>query len=110
MKEINHIGDAVAASLKKSASVIEELQLQASLGKAEAIDKFEEVKSGLKQLIEKSRLTYFKEKSKLEGLKTKLEHLELQLALGKAETKDTIYEQKQNLLAAIRDVERIIAK
>jgi hypothetical protein len=81
---------------------IEELALQLSLGKAEAKEKFEEIKNeftekvnGLKQFLKSSP-----EKTIPAVLKLKLEALELQLKVGKAETKEAFDLQRTALIEA----------
>ncbi|MDO8999213.1 MAG: hypothetical protein Q7W45_05565 [Bacteroidota bacterium] len=111
---MKHFGDEIAAFLKNASTKIEELQVQATLGKAELADKLEEIKKDTKD-----KINHFKwdvnsaveeGKDVYTTLKTKMEHLQLQLALGKAETADELSEQKKKLSNAIRDVKNLIAK
>jgi uridine phosphorylase len=83
-----------------------------ALGKAEAKDKFEEIKKefsvqvgALKNLIETTS-----EKSLSPDVRAKIEALEVQLALGKAESKDHFEEQKKKIVKAITNVEEEIRK
>jgi hypothetical protein len=91
--------------LKKAQQEIEELALQFSLGKAEAEDKFEEVKKDLSAAVRKWKEKYSLDE-KSNHLKHMLEELELQLALGKAEAIDKFDEQKRNILIAVQELER----
>lgn len=90
---------------------IDEFTLQLSLGKAEAKEKFEEVKRAFRK-----KVVEFKElidsqpvKSISKSLKQKVETLELQLALGKAETREEFSEQKQKIQHLISEMENDVA-
>lgn len=109
---MKHFGDDVVSFFKKTATKLEELQLQTALGKAELIDKFEEVKKDSRKQYERIKsevnATIQKDGEKWNKLKAKLEHLEVQLALGKAETKEILEEQKKKLSQAIAEVKKVI--
>lgn len=109
---MEHFGDSVVSFFKKAATKLEELQLQTALGKAELIEKFEEVKKDYRNEYERIKsevnATIQRDSEKWNKLKGKLQHLELQLALGKAETKEMFEEQKKNLKEAIADVKKVI--
>jgi ribosomal protein L29 len=109
---MNHLGDKTIDFLKNTVVSLEELQVQASLGKAELSDKFEEIKkdslnkfnnlkSGVNRLVSDGKDTYL-------DLKEKLDHFEVQLALGKAETMDEINHQKKNLINTINKIKKVI--
>ncbi len=79
---------------------IEELEVQLSLGKAEAIDEIEKQKVNLKQFIDETLKII--SGTKMENhLKSSLEEIQLQLALGKAETKEKLEEQIEKILKSI---------
>jgi hypothetical protein len=90
--------------LKKTQKEIEELALQFSLGKAEAKDKFEEIKKDLTKSVRKWKEKYSGD-LKNNHMKQMLDELELQLSLGKAEAIDKFDEQKKNILIAIQEME-----
>jgi ElaB/YqjD/DUF883 family membrane-anchored ribosome-binding protein len=101
--------EKIGRGLKIAQQEIEELALQFALGKAEAADKFEEIKKDFntkannwKKLLEDSE-TFRKEKAS--ALKAKFEALQVQLALGKAEAKDLFEEQYKKILHAIHEME-----
>jgi len=102
-----HFGDNIISFLKTASVKLEELQVQSALGKAELVDKFEEIKKDTHeqyQHIKSDISTSLQNNEELNNLKAKFEHLEVQLALGKAETKDMLEEQKKNLSKAFQDV------
>ncbi|MFI0431084.1 hypothetical protein [Mariniflexile sp. HMF6888] len=103
-KEI-HFVDKVIDALRKSAKELEEFQVKAALGKAEAHDKYEEVKKKFNQFIHDSEFKIKGVKEKIDELHTKFDELRVQLALGKAETKDVFKKQKKQLLSTIHDIE-----
>jgi len=100
-----HFVDKVIDALRKSATELEEFQVQAALGKAEAQDKYEEVKKQFNQFIHDSEFKIKDVKVKIEELHTKFDELRVQLALGKAETKEVFNKQKKQLLSIIHDIE-----
>ena len=95
--------------IKKAQQEIEELAVQFSLGKAEAVDKYEEIKKEFsgKAAEWKTKIAAMKThgEEKITKLRTLFENLELQLALGKADAKDEFEEQRKNILKAIHEVE-----
>jgi vacuolar-type H+-ATPase subunit H len=103
--ENKHTTDALISALRKSATNLEELQLQVSLGKAEAGDKIDEAKKSFKNLLNDAKHQIDKGHSKYEDLKGKIEHLEVQMALGKAEAKESFEEQKKKISHTIHDIE-----
>ena len=97
--------DKVIGALRKTAVELEEFQVQAALGKAEAKDKYEEVKKKFNHFIHDSEFKIKGIKEKIEELNTKFDELRVQLALGKAETKEIFKKQKKQLLSTIHDIE-----
>ncbi len=96
----------------KAQQEIDELAVQLSLGKADARDKFEEIKRGFK-----SRLADLKQVLKTAlnqpipvDLKMKIQELELQLKVGKAKSKQSFDLQRQALIAATLALEEDIRK
>lgn len=93
----------IAKKLTESQQELDEFAVQLSLGKAEATEKFEEIKkefsarlATLKQLIKTDNADEI-----LEKLKAKLAALELELASGKTETKSSFELQRKKILTAI---------
>lgn len=109
---MSHIGDRVSSFFKNVNTKIEELQVQAALGKAELSDKWEDVKKEARHemadMKAEVKSKFETNKAKYEKLKAKIEHLEVQLALGKAETKEKLAEQKKNMADAIRDLKHMM--
>lgn len=101
----NSFIDKAINGLKMAAVELEEFQLQLTLGKAEASDKYEEVKRNFKTFIHESKGKLYES---AHDLKQKMEELQLQLALGKAETKEVFNEQKKKILNAVQEIENIL--
>ncbi|WP_242084599.1 hypothetical protein [Aestuariivivens sediminis] len=97
--------DKLIRALRKSAVELEEFQVKAALGKAEAKDKFEEVKKKFNRYLHESEEKIKPIKENIEELHTKFDELRVQLALGKAETKDVFKKQKKQLLLLLHDIE-----
>lgn len=103
-KDIEFV-DKIIKALRKTAVELEEFQVKAALGKAEAQDKYEEVKKKFNQFIHESEFKIEGIKEKIEELNTKFDELRVQLALGKAETKEIFKKQKKQLLTTLHDIE-----
>lgn len=101
----SHFIDKVAEALRKAAIELEELQLQAALGKAEAEDKYEDIKKKFNLFVHDSKHKINTGKAKIDDLHAKFDALMVQLSLGKAETRDAFKEQKKRILHAIHDIE-----
>lgn len=97
--------DRITEALRTAATEIEELEVKATLGKAEARDKFEEIKKKFNLFIHESKSQINAGKEKIEDLDAKFDELRVQLALGKAETLDTFKEQKRKLLLTLNEIE-----
>jgi hypothetical protein len=109
---MEHLGDNLILFLKDTATQLEELQLQSTLGIAELSDKLEELKKDSIKKYQQAKAdinaNIDRGEIKLNDIKSKLEHLELQLSLGKAETIEKFEAQKKDLIAALFDVKKII--
>lgn len=103
--EDNQFIDKVIGALKKTAVELEELRVQTALGKAEAQDKYEDIKKKFNLFIHDSELKVKGAKEKMDELKTKFDELKVQLTLGKAETKEAFKKQKKELLLLLHDIE-----
>ncbi len=104
------ITDSVIDGLKKAVTELEEFRLQFALGKAEAVDKYEETKNSFNNIIADFKIKLNECNAKAIELKGKLDELMVQLALGKATTKDTFYEQRKNISKAIQEIEDFILR
>jgi len=104
-KEDVQFVDKVIGALKKTAIELEEFRVQTALGKAEAQDKYEEVKKKFNLFIHDSEYKIKGVKEKIEDLNAKFDELRVQLALGKAETKEIFKKQKKQLLLTLHDIE-----
>lgn len=100
-----HFIDKVVASLRKAAIEMEEFQVKAALGKAEAEDKYEETKKKFNAFIQDSKSKIEAGKEKVEDINAKLDELRVQLALGKAETTEAFKKQKKQLLLTLHELE-----
>ena len=101
----NQFIDKVISALRKTAINLEEFQVKTALGKAEAKDKYEEVKKEFNVYIHDSEYKVKKVKENIHDLKSKFEELNVQLALGKAETIQIFKKQKKQLLLILHEIE-----
>ncbi len=87
----------------KAQQEIDELALQLALGKAEAKDKFEELKNEFKERLSvlKQHLNISAEYSVPIAINLKIDELELRLQLGKVSSKETFNIQREALISAI---------
>ncbi len=100
----------IAKKLTAAQQELDELAVQLALGKAEATDKFEDIKkefgvrlNELKQVIDASP-----EKEITTDLNAKMNVLEAQLSIGQAKTKDLFEAQMKKILAGMADVEIVM--
>jgi hypothetical protein len=103
--ENKHLADGFINGLRNFATTLEEVQLEAALGKAEAKDKWNEFTKDLKKFIHESKMDFQNGTGVIGGLRTKAENLELQLELGKADLKDAIEEKKKKLNTTIQEID-----
>lgn len=104
-KEDIQFVDKVIEALRKTATEIEEFRVQTALGKAEAQDKYEEVKKKFNLFVHDSEFKIKGAKEKIDELNAKFDQLRVQLALGKAETIEAFKKQKKQLLLTFHDIE-----
>ncbi len=101
--------DKVSEGLKKAQQEVEELALQFALGRADATDKFEEIKKEFSHKVNEWKLAFPDLKSinqeKINLLKSKIENLLLQLSLGKADAIDNYVEQHKKIMQSIQEFE-----
>lgn len=103
--ENTKIIDKAVDFLRKAAVELEEFQVQASLGKAELEDTYEDTKKKFNQFIHDSKFKMKQGKDKYDDMRTLFDELIVQLNLGKAETVDAFKEQKHKILAKLHDIE-----
>lgn len=100
-----HIMDYVVDGMRKTAEEVEKFQLQVSLGKMEAFDKFNEIKKSYANYTHELKIKAENGKEQLKDFQSKFQGLQVQLALGKADTYDAFQEQKKKILLAIHEVQ-----
>lgn len=93
--------------LVKTQQEVDELAVQFALGKAEASDKFEEIKDAARKrfLDLRNTLILGAGDKEVHDLRGKLDELELQFALGKAETLDFFEDQRTKISDAMHNIE-----
>ena len=97
--------DHVAQALRRAATEIEELRVQASLGKAEAKEKYEEIKKKFNSYVHEAKSQVNEGMDKYDDIRQKMDELKVQLALGKAEGYEAFQEQKKKILASLKELE-----
>jgi len=100
-----HFIDKVVSALRKAAVELEEFQAKASLGKTEALDKYEQVKKKFNLVIHESKFKLKEGKEKIDDVNAKFDELRVQLALGRTETVEAFKEQKKQLLLTLHELE-----
>ncbi|HEU4717197.1 MAG TPA: hypothetical protein VFU15_05170 [Bacteroidia bacterium] len=103
-----HPGDKLIAGVKKSATELENLQVQIALGEMEARDKFEEIKKKFNRTISEAKLKTKEGGKKAQEVQAYLEDLQVQLALGKAETAEAFEEQKKKIFRAVNKLDKML--
>lgn len=103
------------ASLDKTLDALEHralaLEAQLTQTKGEAVQRLEQRKQQLQDVLKQVQTEVQKSKDLAEQAKaevrTKLDHLQVQLALGKADARDTFEEQRTKILKALSEFEAI---
>jgi hypothetical protein len=97
----------IAKSLVKTQKEIDDLAVQFALGKAEAADKFDEIKKASKATFQDLRnsLILAAGEERVHALREQLDDLEVQFALGKAETAEFFEEQRHKITKSLHDLE-----
>lgn len=97
----------IADALLKTQEEVDDLVVQFSLGKAEAVDKFEEIKETAKSRFQDLRNSLILSigEERVHALRTHLDDLEVQFTLGKSETLDFYEEQRQKIMRTLRNME-----
>ena len=101
--------EKIVDGLRKTAVELEKLQVQASLGKAEAKEKYDDMRKKYNNYLRDAEQHVDKVKadvkSKYKDLKPLIESLHVQFALGKAEAKEVVDEQKKKFSKTLSDLE-----
>ena len=105
IKEDTQFIDKVVEALRKAATEIEEFQVKATLGKADAQDKYEEIKKKFNLFLHDSKLKINEGKEKMDDIHTKFDELRVQLSLGKAQSIEVFKAQKKKILLTLHEVE-----
>lgn len=100
-------GDKLISGLQKAATELQDYQVQLALGKAEAHDKYEELKKKFSKTMNniKGRLGTA-ERRVAQAVINDVEGLRVQLALGKAESKEAFQEQKKKVFRAFNKLDK----
>lgn len=107
--ETKHPGDNLIARIKKSATQLEDLQVQLALGKAEAADAYEDAKKKFRTHLQGAKRKLLDTEAGIENsVLSSFGELEVQLALGKAETVEQFNEQKKNILKLVNRINKIL--
>lgn len=104
----NQFFDKVAHALRKAATDLEEFQVKANLGKAEAEEKFEEIKKQFNIFLHESKTKIKEGKEKMEEANAKFDKLKIELEQGKANTIEKFKEQKAKFLETMDDLEEYL--
>lgn len=109
MSKIHQIRQSLQHQLEQWGAMAESLELQLTLGRAEALQHFDEQRQRLRTQAQelKGRLAQLDELGADARMRAQaaLEHLEVQLALARAETRDAYLEQRDKLRQAIHALE-----
>lgn len=103
------ITDKILNGIKAGITEVEELRLQAALGKMEARDLYEDSKKKFTAVLNDTKHQFEQWRSganeEIQKIKPVLESLQVQLALGKAETKEIFQEQYTAIVKVLNDLE-----
>lgn len=104
--------DKFIQRLRDAQAELEEFRVQIALGKAEAKDKFEELKHSLQKFIVEVENYFYQvgvlDADKKINLQKAIDELKVQLSIGIADAKDVYAEQKKNIEKYLNEVEKII--
>lgn len=103
---------SVADKLLAAQREIDELTVQLALGKAEARDKFNEIKKDFSEKVSELKMFLANIPSGLEMsvLRTKIDELEMHLIQGEVNTREAFEAQKENLLKATSALEKTLER
>lgn len=104
----NKLIETLIHGLKNALTELEEFQLQLALAKADASDKYEEIKKTLNETIHEAKIKLLGNKTEIHDLAILLEELQLLLILGKASSKEIFNEQKSRILNVLINIEKLL--
>jgi hypothetical protein len=104
-KDNMHFSDYIAQGLRRSADELEKFQLQASLGKMEALEKYQEMKKTYAHYTHEVKLKAIEGKEDFVKLIAQIQDLQVQFELGKADTIDEYEAQKKKILLALHELQ-----
>lgn len=107
METINktHFMDKAINGLRKASVELEEFQMQLSLGKSEAFEKYQEIKKKFRGFMHEVINKLREDKVSAEELTLKFQKVEHLLVSEKIETKENFNEQKKKILALVEEME-----
>ncbi len=109
MSEQTTFTEKLISGLRKAANELEELRVQAALGKAEAKDVIQEAGRRFNHYMHDAGMEFDEAKAVVEEMGTEwrseLQALRLQFVLGKAEAKDALDEQLKSIRLTMQDIE-----
>lgn len=108
MENNKHIADGFVNGLKKFTGKLEQLQLEISLGKAEAKDKLDEYQKNLKDFLRDSKLDLQNGTGLIGKVRQEAEELEVKMELGKMEAKEYVSEHKKQLFNSINKIDKML--
>jgi hypothetical protein len=91
--------------MRKGADELEKFQVQASLGKMEAMETYEELKKSYAHYTNEAKVKIEQGKEKYQELLAKVQDLQVQFTLGKADTIEAFQEQRKKIMLAIHEVQ-----
>lgn len=103
-----HFIDRVVDRMRKTADELEEFQVQANLGKMEALEKYDELKKTYAHYMHDLKLQTEHNVDRMQHLIGKIQDLQVQFSLGKADSKEVFEEQKKKILFAIHELQTTI--
>jgi hypothetical protein len=98
--------EKIIDGLRQAAIELKKIQVQLSLGKAEARDKYEEARKKFKVSLD----NVHREVKKSKELLPLLESLQVQFALGKAETKEVLEESRKKFASTLSELEKYLSR
>lgn len=112
VKSTKKILMSVADKLLAAQQEIDELTVQLALGKAEARDKFNEIKQDFREKVAELRVFLANIPSDLElsAVRAKIDELEMRLIQGEVNTREVFEAQKENLLKATSALEQTLER
>ena len=112
VKSTKKILMSVADKLLAAQQEIDELTVQLALGKAEARDKFNEIKKDFREKVSelKAFLANIPSDLELSTIRTKIDELEMHLLQGEVNTREAFEAQKDNLMKATSALEKTLQR